>query len=190
MEEKEKKKKHTSKCEHNDKNCHCHEHNEDEHCHEEECHCHSEHCECEKRESKEEEYLKIAQMLQAEFDNYRKRSYVEIEKARQNGVVDTVKVLLPAVDSVKKAKTMYTDEAMLKGLDMILDSIHQSFKALDIEPIEAIGKNLDPSLHNAIAVVSNSDKEDGVIIEEYQTGYKLKDKVIRYSQVIVNKKGE
>lgn len=189
MEEKEniqEKDNHKCKCNHDECNC--------EHEHEHECECGSEEnheeCNCGCHTNKEEEYLKIAQLLQAEFDNYRKRSYLEIEKARQNGIIDTVKVLLPAVDTIKKAKTMYTDEAMLKGLDMILDSINQSFKSIDVEPIVALGEKLDHNLHNAIAVVNNSDEEDDKIVEEYQTGYKMKDKIIRYSQVIVNKKGE
>lgn len=148
-----------------------------------ECHCH------EHKDSKEELLLNMARQIQAEFDNYRKRSYVEIENARQNGMLEAIKVLLPAIDSIKKAKTMIKDETVNKGLDMILNDIKSSLVSLNVEEIKSIGEKLNPNLHNVVAVV-NTNADDDIIVDEYQTGYKLKDKIIRYSQVIVNKKGE
>lgn len=190
MEEKKKyghKKKHEHKCECNDE-CHC-----DEECTcGDDCHCTqddkcSSNCTC-GQPSKEELLLDMARQIQAEFDNYRKRSYVEIENARQNGMLDAVKVILPAIDSIKKAKSMIKDDVVLKGLDMILADITLSLSSLGVEQINAIGQKLNPNLHNVVAVVNKINADDDIIVDEYQTGYKIKDKIIRYSQVIVNKK--
>ena len=70
---------------------------------------------------------------------------------------------------------------------MLEKAIESGFKKLGIEKIEAVGKPLDPNVHNVLAVAKDEQKEDGIILEEFQAGYKLKNKVIRCSQVLVNK---
>ena len=134
-----------------------------------------------------EEYLNLARVIQADFDNYRKRSIVLIDKARQDGIASTVEVLLPSLDAFKKVKESVKDEKTLEGIDMLERAILSGFEKLGVEKIDAVGLPLDPNVHNALAVAKNPDKEDNIILEEFQAGYKMGDKVIRCSQVLVNK---
>jgi len=134
-----------------------------------------------------DEYLNLARVIQADFDNYRKRSLIDIERAKVDGIVSTVEVLLPSLDSFKKAKENIKDESTLEGINMLERAINSSLEKLGVEKIEALGKELDPNLHNVLAVAKDETKEDGIILEEFQAGYKLNDRIIRYSQVLVNK---
>lgn len=134
-----------------------------------------------------EEYLNLARVIQADFDNYRKRSLEQIEKARIDGIVSTVEVLLPSLDAFKNVKDTVKDEKVLEGINMLEKAIISSLDKLGIEKIEAVGKPLDPNVHNVLAVSVNKEVEDGIILDEFQAGYKMKDKVIRCSQVLVNK---
>ena len=188
-------------CEH-EKACECE--NENCECENESCHCgHDEHktCECgceheHKHEhckhdnSKEEEYLNMARVIQADFDNFRKKSYEQILLARQEGEIEAIEAFLPALDSFNEAKKMITDEKVLQGVEMIEKKILEALKMLGVEKIEAEGKPFNHNLHNAILVTHDNSLDDDVVQAEYQAGYKFKDKVIRYSQVIVNKKEE
>lgn len=134
-----------------------------------------------------EEYLNLARVIQADFDNYRKRSLEQIERARIDGIASTVEVLLPSLDAFRKVKEKVKDETTLEGIDMLERAILSSLEKLGVEKIEALGLPLDPNIHNALAVATKEGYEDGVIIEEFQAGYKMGNKIIRCSQVLVNK---
>jgi len=134
-----------------------------------------------------EEYLNLARVIQADFDNYRRRSIEQIERARQDGIATTVELMLPSLDAFKKAKENIKDKNTLDGINMLEKAFNASLEKIGVEKIEALGKQLDPNVHNVLAVAKNEEKEDGIILEEYQAGYKMKDKVIRCSQVLVNK---
>lgn len=140
-------------------------------------------CSC----NKESEYLEMAQRIQAEFDNYRKRSSDIVKTARLDGIIEAVTRFLPTIDSIEKAKEMIQDPKTLEGIEMISKEITNSLKALNIEKIEALGEKFNPNMHNVIAVKTDNSLEDGLILEVYQAGYKIMDKVIRYSQVVINK---
>ena len=73
---------------------------------------------------------------------------------------------------------------------MIENDLLEGLKAFGVERINAIGETFDPNLHNVIMVKNDNSLEDDVITDVFQDGYKLKDRVIRYSQVVINKKGE
>lgn len=133
-----------------------------------------------------EEYLNLARVIQADFDNYRKRSLVQIEKARIDGISSAVEILLPSLDAFKKVKENVKDENTLAGIEMLEKSIESNLSKLGVEKIQTVGLTLDPNVHNALAVAKDESKEDGEILEEFQAGYKLNDKVIRCSQVLVN----
>lgn len=161
------------------------------------CECTQENCTCEEElnyqtnlEGKVLEYLQTAQRLQAEFENYRKNAQMQIQSAKADGIAHAVMALVPVLDSIAGAKSMVSDQKLLEGFLMIENQILNAFKGLGVEKIEAVNQVFDPHLHNALAVQNNPDLEDGTIIQEYQAGYKLNDKIIRYSQVIVNKKEE
>ena len=193
---------HTCNCKEEGHECHCHEEGhectcgDDCKCNEEshECQCHEEECDCEECSCEainhEEEYLNMARVIQADFDNYRKKSYEQILLARQEGIIQGIEAFLPALDSFNEAKKMITDEKVLEGVEMIEKKIVSALEGLGVEKIEAEGKTFDHNLHSAILISHDNSLEDDVITAEYQAGYKFKDKVIRYSQVIVNKKEE
>lgn len=166
-------------------NCSCGNHEHEDGSRGEDCACHEKDGAI---EAKAEEYLNMARVIQADFDNYRKKSYEQILNAKLEGIAEAVSVMLPALDSFKEAKKMITDEKVLEGVEMIENKMLQSLEVLGIEKIEAKGKPFDHNLHSAIATLRDDSLEDGIIIEEYQAGYKFKDKVLRYSQVVVNKR--
>lgn len=164
-----------------------HEKEKKECCCENEC-CNEHKCDCEcSCEPEKNEYLEMAQRIQAEFDNYRKRSNDIVKVSRQDGIIDAVLRFLPAIDAIGKAKQMITDPKTLEGINLIEKELKNSLKALNIEEIEAQGKVFDPKFHNVIAVKYDNSLGDSVITDVYQAGYKIGDRVLRYSQVIVNK---
>ena len=134
-----------------------------------------------------EEYLNLARVIQADFDNYRKRSLEQIERARIDGIASTVEVLLPSLDAFKKVKENVKDEKTLEGIDMLERAILNGFEKLGVQKIDAVGLPLDPNVHNALAVTQNKELEDGIVVDEFQAGYKMGEKIIRCSQVLVNK---
>lgn len=138
--------------------------------------------------SKELEYLELAQRIKAEFENYKKRNAEISIQSFDNGVATTIERLLPAIDSFKQAKASIHDENILKGLDLVLNQILKAFEELGVSKINALGEQFDPNLHNAVLVGNDPEKEDGVILNEYQEGFIFKnEKVIRHSVVQINK---
>ena len=129
----------------------------------------------------------ILQQLQADFDNYRKRNANVSNDARQKGVCDAVKALLPAFDAVKAAQKQITDEVTLAGLDMVERELINSLKTLDIEPIKTVGEQFDPSLHNAVFAEEVEGVPSGQILEEYGAGYTSPSGVVRFATVKIAK---
>lgn len=163
--------------------CHC---KEDEH----ECNCeHDEHCDCgcHGDESLVEQYLALAQHLQADFDNYRRHVAEQLDYQREEGKKSVLSVFLPCLDTFKDAKKNISDESVLAGINMIENKILDALKSLKVEKIETIGNKFDHNLHEVIAVMKDETKENDVILDEFQAGYTLNGRVIRYSKVIVNK---
>lgn len=139
-------------------------------------------------QSKEAEYLELAQRLKAEFENYKKRNADLAVQSFDNGVAHTVEKLLPAIDSFKQAKNSIEDENTIKGLDLVLNQILTAFGELGVTKIRAIGEEFDPNFHNAVMVENNEDYSDNEIIDEFQEGFILKnERVIRHSVVKINK---
>ena len=151
----------------------------------EECHCEEE-CKCKRKDAPD--YLALAQRIQAEFENYRRRMADQLVIERQEGIVSVINVFLPCLDTFKEAKKSITDEKVLEGVNMIENKIMDALDRLEVERIESVGQKFDPNFHDVVAVMHNENYDDDIILEEYQAGYKYKGKVIRYSKVIVNKK--
>ena len=139
-------------------------------------------------EIKANEYLEMAQRLQADFENFRRRAGEQLVKAKEDGKVSVIEVFLPCLDTFKTAKKNIIDENTLKGIEMIENKILDSLKSLGVEKIESVGQIYNPNLHEAIATLKVEDKDNDIILDEFQAGYKYNDKVIRYAKVIVNKK--
>ena len=124
--------------------------------------------------------------LMAEFDNYKKRSAKERENIYTDVRVDTVAKFLPVYDNLERAlKAETADEAYKKGVEMTFNQLLDVFKKLGVEEIESVGKTFDPNLHNAVMHVEDEEKGENEIVEEFQKGFKVNDKVIRFSMVKV-----
>ncbi len=163
--------------------CGCGKHEQGEHncgCHDHECHKHE--------ENKEAIYLEALQRAMAEFDNYRKRTANSNEKARLDGICEAVSAILPSVDALDNAIKMLGDnEQVVSGLKLVKENIINSFKSLGLEEIDALNKPFDPDYHNAVSAGEVEGVEEGIVVEEYQKGYKLGDKVVRYTMCRVSK---
>lgn len=136
----------------------------------------------EKPQADSERYLR----LMAEFDNYKKRSAKERENIYTDVRVDTVTKFLPVFDNLERAlKTETADEAYKKGVEMTFSQLTDVFRKLGVEEIESVGKPFDPTMHNAVMHVEDEQYGESEIVEEFQKGFRIGDKVIRFSMVKV-----
>ena len=155
--------------------------------HENGCECHENGCECQKNEDLAKTYLEMAQRLQADFDNYRKRVAEQLDFQRDEGKKSVIEIFLPCLDTFKDAKKNICDEKVLAGINMIEEKIVGALQDLGVEKIQSVGQIYNPHLHEGIAYMKDESQENDIILNEYQAGYTFKGKVIRYSKVIVNK---
>lgn len=127
--------------------------------------------------------------LQAEFDNYRKRTLKEKMDLVAAGGEDVLKEMLGVVDDMERAQaSMAASEnidAIREGVALIARKLSEVMRAKGVSEIEAVGLPLDTDLHEAVAKFPVDDERKGLIIDVVQKGYKLKDKVIRYAKVVV-----
>ncbi|MBU0627677.1 MAG: nucleotide exchange factor GrpE [Nanoarchaeota archaeon] len=140
------------------------------------------------KEKKIEELTDTLQRLQAEFENYKK--YVDKSKSefQKYARADMIMKLLPTLDSFEMAlKNTENKEKFIKGIDLIFSQLFQLLENEGLRPIECIGKTTDPYKHEVL-LMQESDKEEGLILEELQKGYMLGDKVLRHSKVKAAKK--
>ncbi len=124
--------------------------------------------------------------LRAEYDNFRKRSAKERDNIYADVKADTLLKILPIFDNLERALRQETaDEAYRKGVEMTMNQFLEALKALGATPIETEGKTFDPHEHNAVMHTEDPDKGENVIVQEFQKGFKLGDRVIRFSMVQV-----
>ena len=124
--------------------------------------------------------------LFAEFENYKKRSLKERESLYNSILGDIVEVFLPIVDNLENALKVETkDEEYKKGVELVLKQFKEILKSKGVEEIPAIGETFDPSLHEAISTVQDSNRNAQEIVQEYRKGYKIGSRVIRHSMVVV-----
>lgn len=135
---------------------------------------------------KQNEYLALAQQIQADFENYKKRSFDMTTNARRDGLCFAVEKLLPVLDSIASAKRQITDESFLASLDLIYKQTLDCFDRMGVKKIEAVGKPFDPNLHNAVFTEHVEGTEPDMVLDELQEGFILDDKVIRHSVVKVS----
>ena len=133
----------------------------------------------------EDKYFRLA----AEYSNFQRRTKEEKEALYTNAVSDTVGELLPILDNLQRAVDTANDAADVKtvaqGVSLVSKMALEIFEKLGVEPIEAVGKKFDASLHNAVMHVEDDSFGENEVVEEFQKGYKCKDRVIRYSMVKV-----
>ena len=122
----------------------------------------------------------------AEYDNFRRRSQKEKDALYGDVKADTVAKFLPVYDNLERALKQGTeDEAYRKGVEMIMTQFTSTLEKLGVTPIECLGEKFDPTLHNAVMHVDDEEKGDNEIVEVFQKGFKLGDKVIRFAMVKV-----
>ncbi len=134
-------------------------------------------------ESKNKELNDKYLRLLAEYDNFRKRSIKERDGIYADAYVDAIKNILPIIDNFERALTFAHDEKSSKGISMILESVKTTLEKMGVEEIET--KVFDPGVHNAVTHIEDEQYGEGEIIEEFQKGYKYKDKILRYAMVKV-----
>ena len=133
-------------------------------------------------DEKEEQYLRLA----AEYDNFRKRSQKEKEGIYQGAKSDAVAAFLPVYDNLERALKQETaDEAYKKGVEMTMTGLKDILSKLGVEEIPALGATFDPSLHNAVMHVEDENAGENTVVEVFQSGFKLGEKVIRFAMVKV-----
>lgn len=122
----------------------------------------------------------------AEFENYKKRSGKERETLYNSIMSDIVEVFLPVVDNLENALKIETqDVEYKKGIELVLKQFKDILKSKGVEEIPAMGETFDPSLHEAVSSVQDPEKNAQEIVQEYRKGYKIGNKVIRHSMVVV-----
>ena len=125
----------------------------------------------------------------AEFENFRKRSDKEKDSMYENGAKSVIEKLLPVVDNFERGMGTLTDEdretAFAKGMEMIYKQLMDELDKMDVKPIEAAGKEFDPNLHNAVMHCEDEEKGENEIVEVFQKGFKIGDKVVRFAMVKV-----
>ncbi len=131
----------------------------------------------------------------AEFDNYRKRMLKEKDEYRVTANKDLVAAILPILDNfdrgIKTSEESKNFDALLEGIKMVHSQIHDLFEGYHVRPIECIGKEFDPNLHEAMLIEDRADIEfEKTVIEEFEKGYMMGDAVLRHSKVKVAKKIE
>ncbi|WP_299738530.1 nucleotide exchange factor GrpE [uncultured Rossellomorea sp.] len=140
----------------------------------------------EKLNESENRYLR----LRADFDNFRRRVNVENEAKEKYRAQGLITELLPALDNFERALNIEADndqtKTLLQGMEMVHRSIVEALKKEGVEPIESVGQQFDPHLHQAVMQTEEENVDSNVVVEEFQKGYKLKDRVIRPSMVKVN----
>ena len=118
-----------------------------------------------------EMYMHMAQQLQADFDNYRKRNANIAKESKKEGICDSVLELLPAYDALVEGLKMVSDENVKKGLEMVERVFIQSLANLGIQPIQSLEQQFDPKLHNVILTEEVEGVESGTIVQELSKGF-------------------
>lgn len=128
--------------------------------------------------------------VQAEYDNFRKRTQKEKEADRKYRSQSLIAELLPVVDNFERAlNTEVQDDStksFIEGMEMIYRQFNQALLNEGVEVIETVGTEFDPNYHQAVMQVEDDQFDSNIVVEELQKGYKLKDRVIRPAMVKVN----
>lgn len=141
-----------------------------------------------------DEFREMAQRIQAEFQNYRKRSEEQAEGERTRYQGEVLKELLPVFENFRRAARHVPDELKgnewVAGIGGIETQFEQVLSRMGLEPIKSVGETFDPGKHEAVAQDTVSDKQDHEILEEFESGYTLNGQVVKTAKVKVNAKGE
>ena len=122
----------------------------------------------------------------ADFDNFRRRAERDRSEYVQFAAMEMVRDLIPILDDFRRAVRVETaDKEYAKGIELIDQRLFETLKKAGLEPIEAAGKLFDPNLHQAVDRVQSEEWPDQTVLEEYQSGYNFKGKLLRPAMVKV-----
>ena len=138
--------------------------------------------------SESEKYKEKNIRLLAEFDNYRRRSVTERQNLSKYSAEEFVKDLLPILDDFDRTlDNLKEDNPLLEGVQMIKAKLIKILEDHGIEPFISIGKEFDPNLHEALMNQETVEEKEGIILNEFEKGYKYHDKILRHAKVVVSK---
>ena len=145
-----------------------------------------------KKDKKDEKIEELTDRLtrqMAEFDNFRKRTEKEKSQMYEIGAKDIIEKILPVVDNFERGLDAVREEdkedPFIQGMEMVYKQLMTVLGELGVKPIEAVGKEFDPNLHNAVMHVEDENFGENIIAEEFQKGYMYRDSVVRHSMVKV-----
>lgn len=142
-----------------------------------------------KKDEKIEELTDQVKRQMAEFDNFRKRTEKEKTQMYEIGAKSMIEKILPVVDNFERGLAAVPEElkedAFVDGMNKIYKQLMTMLEEADVKPIEAVGKEFDPNLHNAVMQTESDEYESGIVAQELQKGYTYRDSVVRHSMVAV-----
>lgn len=142
-----------------------------------------------KKEQKIQELNEKLMRTMAEFDNFRKRSEKEKSAMFEIGAKDIIEKILPVIDNFERGLDSITEEekssAFAQGIEAIYKQLLNALTDAGVTPIEAVGKEFDPNLHNAVMHAEDDSLGENIVADEFQKGYMYKETVVRHSMVKV-----
>ena len=145
-----------------------------------------------KKDKKDEQIEELNDKLRrqmAEFDNFRKRTEKEKSQMYDMGAKSIVEKFLPVIDNFERGLAAVPEDAkedaFVVGMDKVYKQMLTELESIGVTPIEAVGQEFNPDLHNAVMQVESEEYDSGVVAQELQKGYKYKDSVVRHSMVAV-----
>lgn len=125
----------------------------------------------------------------AEFENFRNRTEKEKQAMFETGAKSVIEKILPVIDNFERGLAMVPEDqqsdAFVDGMNKIYRQMMTELENIGVKPIEAVGCEFDPNLHNAVMQVENEELESGTVAQELQKGYTYRDSVVRHSMVSV-----
>lgn len=145
-----------------------------------------------KKDKKDEKIEELTDKLtrqMAEFDNFRKRTEKEKTQMYEVGAKDIIEKILPVVDNFERGldavKEEDKEDPFVQGMEKVYKQLMTTLEGIEVKPIEAVGQEFDPNLHNAVMHVEDETVGENIITEEFQKGYTYRDAVVRHSMVKV-----
>ena len=133
----------------------------------------------------------VAQSIQAEFDNYRKRTLLDNEQCKVKAAASVVNAVLPGFDSIDEAIKMYSSkegkQELAEGFEKVQKQLLDALGSVGVGVMDCEGKEFDPNFHEAVMMQESKDVSPGIILTVFRKGYTYKDSVVRHAQVIVSK---
>ena len=145
-----------------------------------------------KKDKKDEKIEELTDRLtrqMAEFDNFRKRTEKEKSQMYEVGAKDIIEKILPVVDNFERGldavKEEDKEDPFIQGMEKVYKQLMTTLEGIEVKPIEAVGQEFDPNLHNAVMHVEDENFGENIVAEEFQKGYMYRDSVVRHSMVKV-----